>query len=100
MYIILCRLLLEDGSGEAHLYIDNELVPQVLLVPTDEWRRLVQSVQTKGSLVYIKQKHSFVSLRFNYLLLLLFLLLLLLLLLFIIIVAWRSDQFFGIKEVD
>ena len=66
MYIILCRLLLEDGSGEAHLYIDNELVPQVLLVPTDEWRRLVQSVQTKGSLFYIKQKHNFVSLRFNY----------------------------------
>ena len=66
MYIILCRLLLEDGSGEADLYIDNELVPQVLLVPTDEWRRLVQSVQTKGSLVYIKQKHNFVSLRFKY----------------------------------
>ncbi|XP_019857762.1 PREDICTED: uncharacterized protein LOC109586036 [Amphimedon queenslandica] len=53
------RLLLEDGSGEAHLYIDNELVPEVLLISTDDWRRLVQSVQTKGSLVYIKQKHNF-----------------------------------------
>ena len=57
----MCRLLLEDGSGEAHLFIDNELVPQVLLISGDEWKRLVQSVQSKGSMVFIKQKHNFVS---------------------------------------
>ena len=95
----MCRLLLEDGSGEAHLYIDNELVPQVLLVPTDEWRRLVQSVQTKGSLVYIKQKHNFVSVRFN-IIIITIIVVVVVVVIIIIIVAWRSYQFFGVKEVD
>lgn len=55
------RLILEDGTGEAHLYCENNQVPEMLKISNEKWQKLQFSVQSKGSVVYIKHKFNMVS---------------------------------------
>lgn len=54
-------MILEDGTGEAHLYCENNQVPEMLKISNEKWQKLQFSVQSKGSVVYIKHKFNIVS---------------------------------------
>ncbi len=48
----LYRLILDDGSGEGHVYVKDLLLQQALAATTSEWAALLSVVEQCGHVVY------------------------------------------------
>ena len=48
------RFILDDGSGEGHLYANNDMVREVMGVTYKEWAELKEIVIKIGHLTYTK----------------------------------------------
>lgn len=51
---LICRLLIQDGTGEAHLYLRDRVIPVALGVTDTEWSDLLDLVHKVGQLSYTK----------------------------------------------
>ena len=49
-----CRLLIQDGTGEAHLYVKDRVLPVALGMSKTEWADLLDLVHTVGQVSYTK----------------------------------------------
>ena len=47
---------MEDGTGEAQLYVYDDMVPTVLKLTSQQWRHLQDLAMRTGELVY--QRHN------------------------------------------
>ena len=55
---LICRLLIQDGTGEAHLYLRDRVIPIALGVTDTEWSDLLDLVYKGGQLSYNKSSFS------------------------------------------
>ena len=53
------RCVVEDGTGEAQLYVYDDMVATVLKLSTEEWRHLQELAMRTGELMY--QRHKWFS---------------------------------------
>ena len=51
---MLCRLLIQDGTGEAHLYVKDGVLPVALGTTEREWSDLIDLVHKLGQISYTK----------------------------------------------
>ena len=49
-----CRVLIEDGTGEAHLYVKGRDIPVALGMRDREWSDLLDLVHKLGQISYTK----------------------------------------------
>ena len=49
-----CRVILQDGSGEAHLYVQDRVFPAALGLSDREWSDLLDLVYKVGQVTYSK----------------------------------------------
>ena len=54
-------MILDDGSGEGHLYADDELVPLVLGCGLSEWNSLTSLAEKIGRVIYCRHTHTTTS---------------------------------------
>ncbi len=55
--VVLCcldRLVIDDGSGEAHVYAEDDLLRQLLQVSMAEWNSVCDLVRRVGTVSYTK----------------------------------------------
>ena len=58
MKFLLCfsyRCVVEDGTGEAQVYVYDDLVPTLLKLSSQQWRHLQDLAMRTGELLY--QRH-------------------------------------------
>ena len=46
--------MVDDGSGEAHVYVEGDLLRELLMVPSSDWAHLCELVRSLGTLTYTK----------------------------------------------
>jgi len=54
MFYFHCRLIVEDGTGEGHVYVSDHLVPGAMGIPACDWSDLCDLVQQVGQVTYNK----------------------------------------------
>ena len=54
LYAFNYRFILDDGSGEGHLYASNDMVREVIGVAHKEWAELKEIVVEIGHLTYTR----------------------------------------------
>lgn len=52
--IIIYRVLIEDGSCEAHLYAESDMVRELLCISSDQWTHLKEMTSKVGQLSYVR----------------------------------------------
>ena len=52
--VLLYRLVIDDGSGEAHVYAEEDLLRQLLQVSMAEWNSVCDLVRRVGTVSYTK----------------------------------------------
>lgn len=50
------RCVVEDGTGEAQLYVYDDMVPAVLKLSSQEWRHLQDLAMRTGELLHQRHK--------------------------------------------
>lgn len=48
--------MVEDGTGEAHLYVYDDMVATVLKLSSQQWRHLLDLAMRTGELMYQRHK--------------------------------------------
>ena len=61
VFSLIRRVIIDDGSGEGHLYADAEIVPVLLNCGLSEWNPLTSLAEKIGRVVYCRHTYTTTS---------------------------------------